>query len=126
MSTRVVLVEDSDVYRATLELLLPREGGIEVVGSFATGAEAVDAVAALRPDVVVVDLRLAGMDGIATTAALRRGRQEVAVVCLTAEATEDERAAVLEAGAVAVVDKGQAVSELADALHDACRPRDRS
>ncbi len=126
MTTRVVLVEDSDVYRATLELLLPREGGIEVVGSFATGVEAVHAVAALRPDVVVVDLRLPGMDGTATTAALRRDQPGAAVVCLTAEATEDERNAVLEAGAASVVDKGQAVSELAAALRDACRPRDRS
>ncbi len=120
MSIRVLFVEDSDVYRAALELLLPLEDGIEVIGSVATGDEAVALAESLLPDVALVDLRLPGMDGVETTATLRRDVPETAVVCLTAEATEAERAAVLAAGAAAVIDKDQPIRALAEALRAAC------
>lgn len=119
MPTRVLLVEDSDVYRSSLELLLQLEDGIEVVGAVATGREAVAQVPTSRPDVAVVDLRLPGLDGVATTAALRSASPAVTVVCLTAEATAEEREAVLRAGAVAVVEKAQPIRALADLLRTA-------
>jgi two-component system response regulator DesR len=126
VAIRVLLVEDSDVYRSALELLLPLEDGIEVIGAVATGVDAIAAATSLRPDVALVDLRLPGLDGIETTAALRRAAPLTAVVCLTAEATAGERAAVLEAGAVAVVDKDQPTQALAEALRDACPHVDRA
>lgn len=119
MPTRVLLVEDSDVYRSSLELLLQLEDGIEVVGAVATGREALEQVPTSRPDVAVVDLRLPGLDGVATTAALRSASPAITVVCLTAEATAEEREAVLRAGAVAVVEKAQPIRALADLLRTA-------
>lgn len=115
---RVLLVEDNDVYRASLELLLGLQPDLELVGSVTNGAEAATAATALAPDVVVMDFRLPGLDGAAATAAVLAATR-TAVVCLTAEATREEREAVRRAGAVALVEKGGAVEALADAIRRA-------
>jgi len=119
LPVRVLLVEDSEVYRSSLELLLGLEDGIDVVGAVATGDDAVALASALHPDVALVDLRLPGMSGTETTTALRAAAPQTAVLCLTAEATERERAAVLAAGAVAVVGKDEPLRALADAVRTA-------
>jgi DNA-binding NarL/FixJ family response regulator len=116
---RVLLVEDSDVYRSSLELLLAMQEGIEVVGGVATGAEAVAVCSQLELDVVLMDLRLPGAGGVAATADVLATSPGTAVVCLTAEATPDEREAITAAGAVAVVEKGRPIEVLASAIRDA-------
>ena len=118
---RVLLVEDNDVYRSTLELLLAQQAGIEVVGAVADGNAGGAAVADLTPDVVLMDFRLPGLDGAAATAALMAAHPGAAVVCLTAEATDDERLAVLAAGAGALVEKGTATADLVEAIRSAFR-----
>jgi DNA-binding NarL/FixJ family response regulator len=126
MPVRVLLVEDNDVYRATLELLLAGREGIEVVGSVPDGRDAATAAASLVPDVVLMDFRLPGIDGAEATAAVRDAAPGAAVICLTAEATGDDRSAVLAAGAVALVEKGTSTDDLVRAIHDATTPRERS
>ena len=118
MAIRVLLVEDNDVYRSSLELLLGLQAGLEVVGALASGAEAADASRRLRPDVVVMDYRLPGLDGAAATRAVIEA-SGAAVVCLTAEATADEREEILRAGAVELVEKGSTVDGLADTIRRA-------
>ena len=118
MAIRVLLVEDNDVYRSSLELLLGLQAGLEVVGSVGSGAEAADASRRLRPDVVVMDYRLPGLDGAAATRAVIEA-SGAAVVCLTAEATADERDEILRAGAVGLVEKGGAVDGLAETIKHA-------
>jgi DNA-binding NarL/FixJ family response regulator len=115
---RLLLVEDNDVYRSSLELLLGLQPGLEVVGSIASGAEAAEAARTLEPDVVVMDYRLPGLDGAAATRAVTAATS-AAVVCLTAEATEAEREEILRAGAVALLEKGGAVDHLAAAIRAA-------
>jgi DNA-binding NarL/FixJ family response regulator len=118
VAVRVLLVEDNDVYRSSLELLLGLQAGLEVVGALGSGAEAAEASRRLRPDVVVMDYRLPGLDGAAATRAVIEA-SGAAVVCLTAEATEEEREEILRAGAVRLVEKGGAVDGLAAASRDA-------
>ncbi len=118
---RVLLAEDNEVYRSTLELLLDGRDGISVVGAVADGRAAVAAVAELEPDVVLMDFRLPGLDGAEATAAVRALRPETAVVCLTAEAGDEDRVAVREAGAVALVEKGRPTEEIVDAIRSAVR-----
>jgi DNA-binding NarL/FixJ family response regulator len=113
---RVLLVEDNEVYRATLALLLHGRDGIEIVGELADGRDVADAAARLRADVVVMDYRLPGLAGDEATSALLAARPATKVVCLTAEATPEERARVLGAGAVALVGKGGPTQELVDAI----------
>ena len=117
---RVLLVEDNDVYRASLELLLGLQPGLEVVGAVGAGDEAADAASRLGADVVVMDYRLPGLDGAAATRAVAAACR-AAVVCLTAEATVEERDEIRRAGAVALVEKGDPIESLAAAIRAAAR-----
>jgi DNA-binding NarL/FixJ family response regulator len=116
---RVLLVEDNDVYRSTLELLLDGRDGLEVVGSVGAGDEAAAAAEALDPDVVLMDFRLPGLDGAGATAAVLAASPGASVLCLTAEATDADRRAVLAAGAVGLVEKGSPIDDLVRAIRSA-------
>jgi len=116
---RIVLVEDNDIFREALELLLDLRSDVEVVASVRDGGAAVDAARRTSPDVVVMDYRLPGLDGVQATRALRESCPEVAVVCLTASASLRERDALLEAGAVACLTKDQELDEIVAAIHKA-------
>ena len=113
---RVVIVEDNEVFRSSLELLLGMQAGIEIVGTAETAHAAGTMVAELRPDVVVADFRLPDSDGVATTSALRALEPQPVVICLTAEATTEEGDAVIAAGAAAFVEKGVPIVELASVI----------
>ena len=116
---RVLLVEDNDVFRQALELLLGMQAGLEVVGAVADGTSVVDACRRLSPDVIVMDFRLPGMDGVEATAAVREAFPEIAVVCLTASASPREIEALWAAGAVACLRKDQELDEIVDAIRGA-------
>ncbi|HET7572996.1 MAG TPA: response regulator transcription factor [Gaiellaceae bacterium] len=113
---RVVLVEDSEVFREALELLLGMRPDVEVVASVGDGSEAVDAAREHRPDVVLMDYRLPGLDGVQATAAVLEAVPGVAVVALTASANLREREALLEAGASACLTKDRELDEIVDAI----------
>jgi two-component system, NarL family, invasion response regulator UvrY len=115
------LVEDNDVFRETLELLLGLRGDIDVVASVATGQEAVEVCAELEPDVVLVDYRLPGLDGVQVTRLVRENAPRVAVVALTAAAGEREVEALLGAGAVACIGKDRPLDEIVEAVRGAAR-----
>ena len=126
METRVLLVEDNDVYRSTLELLLDGRDGLVIVGSVADGRDAAAAAERLEPEVVLMDFRLPGLDGAGATAAVLVAAPAAAVLCLTAEATEADRRAVLAAGAVALIEKGRSIDDLVEAIHSATDRGDRT
>ena len=90
--------------------------GLEVVGAVGTGRRGGGSARDLAPDVVVMDYRLPGLDGAAATRAVIAS-SGAAVVCLTAEATDDEREDILRAGAVALIEKGSPIEGLAAAIH---------
>lgn len=113
---RILLVEDNEVFREALELLLGMRGDLEVVASVGDGSEVVGAVEQHTPQVVLMDYRLPGMDGVQATAAVRRSHPSVAVVCLTASANEREMEALIEAGAAACLTKDQELDVIVDAL----------
>ena len=116
---RLLLVEDNEVYRSTLELLLHGRSGLVVVGSVPAGDEAAAAAQLLHPDVVLMDFRLPGLDGAQATAAVLVASPDAAVICLTAEATDADRRAVLAAGAVGLVEKGAPIDDLVLAIQSA-------
>lgn len=115
---RVLLVEDNEVYRSSLELLLGLQSGLAVVGAVGTGTAAAEAAARLEADVVLMDYRLPGIDGASATREVIAA-SGAAVVCLTAEATAEERDEILRAGARGLVEKGDAVEALAAAIRSA-------
>ena len=116
---RVVLVEDNDVFREALELLLGLRGNVEVVASLADGREAAAVCERLAPDVVVVDYRLPGLDGVQVTSAVRRACPDTAVVCLTAEVSEREAEALREAGVLECVTKDGSLDGIVGAIQRA-------
>jgi two-component system response regulator DesR len=116
---RIVLVEDNEVFREALELLLGLRSDVEVVAAVADGNQAVPAAREHRPDVVLMDYRLPGLDGVQATAAVREACPEVAVVCLTASLNQREFAALLEAGAVACLSKDQELDSIVAAIQAA-------
>jgi DNA-binding NarL/FixJ family response regulator len=113
---RIVLVEDNEVFRDALELLLGMRTDVEVVASVGDGAAAVTAAKEYRPDVVLMDYRMPGLDGIQATALVLEQVPDVAVVALTASADQTEREALVEAGAVACLMKDQELEEIVAAI----------
>jgi DNA-binding NarL/FixJ family response regulator len=113
---RILLVEDNEVFREALELLLGMRADLEIVASVGDGAEAVAACEKFRPQVVLMDYRLPGMDGVQATAAVREAHPEIAVVCLTASANAREVEALYAAGAAACLTKDQELDEIVAAL----------
>jgi DNA-binding NarL/FixJ family response regulator len=97
---RVVLVDDHAVLRSGLAALLTGAGDIEVVGQASDGAEAVDVVRRTRPDVVVMDLQMPGVDGVEATRRLVAGDVGCEVVVLTSYSDSARIVAALDAGAV--------------------------
>ncbi len=116
---RVLLVEDNQVFREALELLLGLQHDIEVVASVGDGNAAVPAVREHAPDVVLMDYRLPGLDGVQATRAVRDAAPDVSVVCLTASANLREVDALFEAGAVACLSKDQELDEIVAAIRRA-------
>jgi DNA-binding NarL/FixJ family response regulator len=118
---RVVLVEDNKVFREALELLLGLRSDMEVVASVQDGGDAADVAARLKPDVVLMDYRLPGLDGVQATRAVREAAPETAVVCLTASANLRERDALIEAGAVDCLRKDQGLEAIVEAIRAAAQ-----
>lgn len=116
---RIVLVEDNKVFREALELLLGLRSDVEVVASVGDGYDAVPACREHKPDVILMDYRLPGMDGVETTAAVREACPDVAVVCLTASANLREMDALREAGAVSCLTKDSELDDIVRAIHEA-------
>jgi DNA-binding NarL/FixJ family response regulator len=120
---RVLLVEDNDVFRQALILLLELQDGIEVAGAVSEGNAALSAYREHGPDVVVMDFRLPGMDGVEATLELVSEHPEVAVVCLTASASPRELDALMAAGAVDCLRKDEELEVIVAAIRRAGQPR---
>ncbi len=118
---RVALVEDNKVFREALELLLGLRPEVEVVASVEHANDIVSLCREHRPDVVVIDYRLPGVDGVQATTALRQACPDVAVLCLTASANLREMEAMKQAGAVACMSKDEELDEIVAAIRAAVR-----
>ena len=118
-SVRVALVEDNEVFREALELLLGLRSDIKVVASADDGTKVVELCREHSPEVVVMDYRLPALDGVEATKALREACPEVAVVCLTASANLREIDALYAAGVVACLTKDEPLDEIVAAIKKA-------
>ena len=116
---RILLVEDNDAFRESLALLLGLSPEMDVVATVANGNDVVDACLRHAPDVVVMDYRLPGLDGVQATAAVRDACPGAAVVCLTASISPTEARALFDAGAVACLSKDQHLDEIVTAIRRA-------
>jgi DNA-binding NarL/FixJ family response regulator len=113
---RVLIVDDQDLVRRTTLGLLRPEPGIVVVGQCVDGAEVLEAVAALRPDVVLMDVEMPLMSGLEATRRLLAARPSVRVLITTASALASTPEDAAEAGAVGWLSKGRGRAVLAEAI----------
>ncbi len=116
MVIRVLIVDDHSIVREGLRMFLARDPDLEVVGEAADGAEAIEQARRLRPDVVVMDLLMPVLDGMAATRAIRSELPETEVLALTSVL---ERASVVEAirvGAIGYLLKDTKATELRTAI----------
>lgn len=118
---RILLADDHPVLRSGLEALLSLEEGLQVVGQASTGAEAVEKTRLLRPDVVVMDLSMPGMDGLEATKQIVALGLDARVLVLTSQSEEDFLLPVLEAGGGGFVRKTSADSDLVNAIRTVAR-----
>ena len=115
--TRVLIADDDDLMRAGLVELLGADGTIEVVGQAATGREAVERACRLAPDVVLMDVRMPDLDGIAATRQLAQGVSEARVLILTTFEQDDYVFGALRAGASGFLLKRTRPEDLIAAVH---------
>src|SRR5215208_5309342 len=118
---RVVLADDHAIVRAGLKAVLGAARDIEVIGEASDGAEAVATAERLRPEVVVMDLSMGGMDGLAATKALAAKGTSPRVLVLTMHAEEEYLVPLLEAGAAGYLVKSAADRDLVDAVRAVAR-----
>ncbi|MER0483270.1 response regulator transcription factor [Streptomyces sp. Edi2] len=114
--TRVVVADDQTVVREGIVMLLGLLPGIEVVGSAADGAAAIRLVAELRPDVVLMDLRMPRCDGVEATRRIRTEHPGTQVVVLTTYADDDSLFPALQAGARGYLTKDADGDEIVRAI----------
>lgn len=121
MTTSVLIVDDQPMVRAGLAMLLNAEPDMEVVGEAASGTEALQLAHQLRPDIVLMDVRMPGMDGVTATQHLVNGNGErtnelLKVLIMTTFDDEDVVVGALQAGASGYLLKHASPTEIADAV----------
>jgi DNA-binding NarL/FixJ family response regulator len=114
--TRVLLVDDQSLLRMGFRMVLGAHEGMDVVGEAADGAEAIKAVAELKPDVVVMDVRMPVMDGVEATARITADHPDVRVLILTTFDLDEYAFAGLRAGASGFLLKNVPPEELVAAI----------
>lgn len=115
-ATRVLLVDDESLVRRILKQILTSYPDMELVGEAATGYEAVAAVERLQPEIVVMDIRMPGLDGIAAAREIRVKYPQVKIIGLSEYAYGYNTDAMEKAGAVGVYQKSNAFEELYPAI----------
>ena len=114
---RVVIADDDDLMRAGLKAVLSSDASVDVVGEASDGRAALDEVRARRPDVVLMDVRMPNLDGVAATRELVTASPEAKVVILTTFEQDDYIFGALNAGASGFLLKRTSPEELIAAIH---------
>jgi len=118
---KVLLVDDHEMVRIGLAAVLGTEDGIEVVGEASNGMEGIRLAQAYKPDVVLMDLVMEGMDGVETTRKLLELYPDCKVIVLTSYLDDSKMYPVIEAGAFSYLLKTSRANEIADAIRAAAR-----
>jgi len=119
MTIRLMLVDDHEVVRSGLRMLLEGEPDVEIVGEFGLAKEALASLERLKPDVIVMDIGLPDLSGIDAAREVKRLREGTAVVALTIHEDEEYFFKMLDAGASGYVPKRAAPEELLTAIRAA-------
>jgi DNA-binding NarL/FixJ family response regulator len=123
---RVLLVDDHTMVRQGLRSILDSYLDVVVLGEACDGQEAVNAVGALRPNLVIMDINMPIMDGITATRLIKTRYPQIAVVGLSVNSDVQNEAAMIEAGAALLLTKEAAVEQLYSAMKQAIKKPESS
>ena len=115
-SIRVLIADDDVGFLDSLRELIDRQPELHVIGAAANGLEAIELADQLEPDAVVLDLHMPLLDGVSAAARLRRDHPSLCLIALTGDPDPELHEAVAEAGADAVLQKGELVDTLVERL----------
>lgn len=118
---RVLLAEDHALLRQSLKAYLETQGACVVVGEAQNGREAMRMYSDLRPDIVLMDLSMPGVDGMVAVKAIKRDFPEARIIALTAHRSEDYLHAALDSGVDGYVVKAASAEDLITAIQAVCR-----
>jgi DNA-binding NarL/FixJ family response regulator len=122
MEIRVLVVDDHEFVRDTVSAALQRRAGIRVVGRACNGLEAIEFADRLHPDVVLMDLAMPVLDGVAATLRLLEREPRIRIVVFTSGSSRRLEQAALAAGAVSIVYKDAEIEAVAEAILAAAAP----
>ncbi len=120
MTIKVLLVDDHAVVRSGLSKFLLVNKDLKLVGEASDGSEAIQMTSLHKPDVVLMDLMMPGIDGIAATREIHQKYPNVKVIALTSFAEQNMVQGALQAGAIGYLQKNVTAKELANAIRSAC------
>ena len=113
---RVLVVDDHDLVRAGITRMLEDVPGIQVVGEAASGEEAVKKARELKPDVILMDIKMPGIGGLEATRKLMRSNPDLKIIAVTACEEDPFPTRLLQAGAAGYLTKGSALSDMVQAI----------
>ena len=121
VAIRLLIADDHALVRSGLRSMLEREPGIDIVGEARNGREAVELCRSLRPDLVLMDVRMPDMDGLEATRAIKRELPETGVLMVTMHENRDYMLEANKAGAAGYVLKDAARDELVGPVRHVAR-----
>jgi NarL family two-component system response regulator LiaR len=120
MTIKILLVDDHTVVRSGLSKFLMVNKDMKLVGEASDGEEALQKVSLYKPDIVLMDLMMPGMDGITATREIKKKYPQVKVIALTSFAEQNMVQGALQAGAIGYLQKNVTAKELGHAIRAAC------
>lgn len=115
---RVLIVDDHRLFVEAVEVILEREGAIDVVGRASNGRQGVELAETLEPDVILMDIDMPVMDGIDATRAIRERRSQASVLVLTGSSAGTDVDRARRAGAAGYVTKARIAADLIETIHE--------